>query len=248
MAYSPYLVLLTLGLVSSFHCVGMCGGIMGALGLSTPQAVRQRRTHFLAYVFAYNAGRVLSYSLAGGLVWLLGALYPEALQSSKGHLLLRILGAAMMLAAGLHLSGWFPDFKRMEVIGRPLWQRLEPVAKRLLPVKSLPQALAYGALWGWLPCGLVYMALLYAVSQTAVANPVLMMAGFGLGTLPVMLATGFVIQPLLKLARSEKFRRIAGVFICLLALASVAFVPDNHAHHMTMEPTAGDHSHHHHHH
>ena len=208
---------------------------MGALGLSTPSEVRKNRWRFFSFVAAYNLGRVLSYASAGALLWLLESLLPDSVYLQKGHLVLRLLGAAVMLGAGLHLAGWFPDFKRMESIGRPLWRKLEPVARKLLPVKSQAQALAYGAVWGWMPCGLVYMALLYSASQTAAANPVLMMAYFGLGTLPVMLATGLMIQPLLKLARSPRFRRIAGLLICFMALISVKFTPHDHSQHMQLQ-------------
>jgi hypothetical protein len=232
---TPYIALLTLGLVSSFHCIGMCGGIMGALGLSTPTEVRQSRFGLFGFVTAYNGGRVLSYASAGALLWLVESLVPDSVYLANGHLVLRLLGAAVMLGAGLHLAGWFHDFKRMEVVGRPLWRKLEPVARKLLPVKSLPQALAYGAVWGWMPCGLVYMALLYAASQSAVSNPILMMACFGLGTLPVMLATGLMIQPILRLARSRRFRQIAGLLICLMALVSVIFVPQDHSQHIQLQ-------------
>ena len=208
---------------------------MGALGLSTPVEVRQNRWRFFGFVSAYNCGRVLSYASAGALLWLVESLVPNSVYLAKGHLVLRLLGAAVMLGAGLHLAGWFPDFKRMEAVGRPLWRKLEPVARKLLPVKSLPQALAYGAVWGWMPCGLVYMALLYSASQSAAANPVLMMACFGLGTLPVMLATGLMIQPILRLARSRRFRQIAGLLICLMALVSVVFVPQDHSQHMSLQ-------------
>lgn len=210
---------------------------MGALGLSTPVEVRQNRWRFFSFVTAYNVGRVLSYASAGALIWLLESLVPDSVYLQQGHLVLRLLGAAVMLGAGLHLAGWFPDFKRMEALGRPLWRKLEPVARRLLPVKSQAQALAYGAVWGWMPCGLVYMALLYSASQAGAANPVLMMAGFGVGTLPVMLATGLMIQPLLKLARSQRFRRIAGLLICLMALISVKFTPHDHSQHMQLQST-----------
>lgn len=208
---------------------------MGALGLSTPVEVRQNRWRFFSFVTAYNLGRVLSYASAGGLLWLIESLVPNSVYLAKGHLVLRLLGAAVMLGAGLHLAGWFPDFKRMEAVGRPLWRKLEPIARKLLPVKSQAQALAYGAVWGWMPCGLVYMALLYSASQAAAANPILMMACFGFGTLPVMLATGLMIQPILKLARSQRFRQIAGVLICLMALVSVIFTPQDHSQHMQLQ-------------
>lgn len=236
---SSYFALLLVGFVSSFHCIGMCGGIMGALGLSTPEAIRQNRLKFFAYTLAYNLGRVASYSIAGGLIWLVETLAPEPAQFTYGHTALRILGAAVMLGTGLYLAGWFPDFKRLELIGKPLWRRLEPIARKLLPVKSLPMAVAYGAIWGWLPCGLVYMALLYSVSQASVANPIVLMALFGVGTLPVMLATGLMIHPITRLARSQRFRQLAGLVICFMALISVVFVPEDHSQHMELE-RAGD--------
>lgn len=224
---------------------------MGALGLSTPQAVKQNRWRFLLYVLAYNMGRIFSYASVGAVLWLIESVVPESFHLSRGHLILRLIGAAVMLGAGLHLAGWFPDFKRLEVVGRPLWRKLEPVARRLLPVKSLPMALAYGAVWGWLPCGLVYMALFYALSQSATANPALMMAAFGVGTLPIMLALGLVFQPMLNLARNLHFRRVAGILICIMALVSVVFVPQHHHQHMPLElESTGDPvdmPHHHHH-
>ena len=60
------------GLLGSTHCIGMCGGIVGACVLSLPQQVRRSAPHLVAYLGAYNAGRLSSYTLAGGAIGFLG--------------------------------------------------------------------------------------------------------------------------------------------------------------------------------
>jgi sulfite exporter TauE/SafE len=91
---------------------------------------------------------------------------------------------------GLYLAGWWSGLTRVEALGRGLWRHLQPLTSRLIPVHSLPQALTLGALWGWLPCGLVYSTLLWAASQGNATESALLMLAFGLGTWPVLLATG----------------------------------------------------------
>lgn len=235
------------GLLAAFHCVGMCGGILGALGLSTPQAVRQHRLRFLGYVLAYNLGRVVSYSLIGLLVGAVGSAMADTVQLAYGHLVLRVLGAAVMLGMGLHLAGWFPQFKQIESIGRPVWRRLEPLARRLMPVRSISAALAYGMVWGWLPCGLVYSMLVYAATSADAKAAAAVMFGFGLGTLPVMLVVGLMFQPLMQVLRSQAVRRAGGILVCLLAFASLLFAPQ-HRHVLELEPAVDtqtdEHSHH----
>jgi hypothetical protein len=219
-----------LGLVSStMHCIGMCGGIIGALSLSLPAEVRAHRPRLLLFITSYNIGRIASYSIAGLIAGAIGA---GALASSgfdRGHVVLQYLGVAMMIGVGLYLAGWVPQLAVVEKIGVPVWRRLEPVGRRLLPVTSLPQALAYGLIWGWLPCGLVYFSLLYALSSGDAIKGGFTMLAFGLGTLPVLLTTGFMTSWLTRFARSKRARQIVGLLIILLAIGSL-FIPMEHMH------------------
>ncbi|HEY0634427.1 MAG TPA: sulfite exporter TauE/SafE family protein [Gammaproteobacteria bacterium] len=165
MEYHYLIPPLLIGLFSTLHCLGMCGGIMGALTFSLPAEVRQDKSRLGQFLFAYNLGRISSYALAGALLGSLGGSLFALLSPRAGYLVLQVGAALMMTGVGLYLAGWFPRFARIERLGEPLWRRLEPFGRRLLPVRHPLRALLYGMIWGWLPCGLVYTALLLTVTS-----------------------------------------------------------------------------------
>lgn len=202
---------LMLGLLGGGHCLGMCGGLMGALTLAIPPDQRGRRLRLL---LAYNFGRILSYACAGLLMGLAG----WAVANSPAAMILRIVAALLLVAMGLYLAGWWSGLTRIEALGRHLWRHLQPFASRLMPVSSLPRALLLGAIWGWLPCGLVYSTLLWASSQGAPADSALLMLAFGLGTMPVMLATGLAAERLTALLRLRGVRIAGGLLVILFGL------------------------------
>jgi len=202
---------LVLGLLGSGHCLGMCGGLMGALTLAIPAEQRNRRLRLLV---AYNLGRVLSYAAAGLVLGLAG----WAVASTPLALGMRVLAAALLIAMGLYLAGWWSGLTRVEELGRGLWRRLQPLATRLLPVSSLPRALLLGALWGWLPCGLVYSTLLWAASQGDAGHSAVLMLAFGIGTWPVLLATGLAAERVTALLRRRSVRRAGGLLVMLFGL------------------------------
>ncbi|WP_313646276.1 sulfite exporter TauE/SafE family protein [Pseudomonas sp.] len=202
---------LILGLLGSGHCLGMCGGLMGALTLAIPPEQRARRWRLL---LAYNLGRVLSYAGAGLLLGIAGV----ALANSPGAMLLRVIAALLLIAMGLYLAGWWSGLTRIEALGRGLWRHLQPQASRLLPVSSVPRAVLLGALWGWLPCGLVYSTLLWAASQGNAGYSAALMLAFGVGTWPLLLLTGLAAQRLNTLLRQRRVRVVSGVLIMLFGL------------------------------
>jgi len=211
---------LVLGLLGGGHCLGMCGGLMGALTLAIPPEQRGRRLRLL---LAYNLGRIFSYASAGLLLGLLG----WAVASSPAALALRVVAALLLIAMGLYLAGWWSGLTRIEALGRRLWRHIQPVASRLLPVSSLPRALLLGALWGWLPCGLVYSTLLWAASQGNAGYSAALMLAFGLGTWPVLLATGLAAERVNALLRRRSVRVAGGV---LVVLFGVWTLPGPHQH------------------
>lgn len=210
------------GLFGSLHCVGMCGGIIGALSFSVPPQVRADRLRLLAYLSAYSTGRIGSYVVAGGLIGAVGASLLAALGNS-GHALLQAAATLVMCGIGLHIAGLFPQLAQIERLGAPLWRRLQPLARHLLPVRSVWQALAYGAAWGWLPCGMVYSMLLWSLGQHDIVGGMASMAAFGVGTLPAVLGVGVVTLWLGQLARRQAVRRLAGLSLTAMALAMFLF-------------------------
>lgn len=171
------------GLMGGLHCAVMCGGVVCLLN----RRPHHSQTSPWPRVLAYNAGRIMSYTLAGAVAGSVG----QAGLLLRGSLPVQ---QVLMLAAGLtlclmalYLAGVSTLMRGMEAVGAGLWRCIEPVARRMLPVDSLPKAFGLGALWGWLPCGMVYAALLLALSTGHPLQGGWVMAAFGLGTLPNML-------------------------------------------------------------
>jgi len=230
----PFFVALMLGLVSTIHCVGMCGGIMGMMTMSLPQPVRQARGRLLAYTLAYNSGRIASYTIAGLLVGWLSSVLLAADPSGAGFSLLRVLFSILVILVGLYLAGWFPHLTLVEHLGKPLWRRVEPYGRRLLPVKSPARALLFGMIWGWLPCSPVYTALALSSTSGSAWGGGLFMLGFGLGTLPTLTATGFLVGLSTRIRKMRYLREISGGALAVMGLLGLllAVWPHDHAQHV----------------
>ena len=202
------------GIFGSLHCVAMCGGIATALGVSTSGK------HSKLLSLAYQLGRITSYAIAGALVAFLGTqLVSEDRTIAMG---LRLVSILFMVGLGLYLAGWFPKFAHIERLGLPIWRKISPLSKRLLPIKSVWQAIALGFLWGWLPCGLVYSILLWSVSAPDALSGALVMVSFGIGTLPAMFLMSLGANQLLVYMSQPIIRKIAGVVVISLAGYSFA--------------------------
>lgn len=208
------------GLFSTLHCLGMCGGIIGALTFSLPQEIRQHRWRLFPYISAYNLGRITSYTAAGALMGWLGDQLFELINPNAGHLILQGIASAMMIGIGLYLAGWFPRFAMIEHVGRPLWQKLEPWGKKLIPVRSPLHAWLFGVVWGWLPCGLVYSALIISGTAGDAVYGALFMLSFGAGTLPSVMTAGILTGWMARLSRMSRLRTAVGLLLILLAIAS----------------------------
>lgn len=219
-----YITAFLLGLFSTVHCLAMCGSVIGALTLSLPIEIRENQRSMLPYVLNYNIGRILSYTLAGFIVGLLSAPLVEI----NGHTVLRYLSIIVMMGMGLYLAGWFPKFAYMERIGAPIWRWLQPIGHKLLPVRRLPQAFMLGAVWGWLPCGLVYAALAVAATVGEPGKASLVMLSFGLGTLPAVMGAGLFTGLLASLAKAKHMRQAAGLLIIAMAMVTL-FLPNFHS-------------------
>jgi sulfite exporter TauE/SafE len=195
------LSLFLLGLASGLHCAGMCGPIAGGF------AVMRKESPWIRQL-AFNLGRITSYAAAGAAAGALGSAGAYAAAVIPAQTLLYLFASLFVLLAGLHLAGFLP-LHPLEKAGLPVWRRLQPLAARLLRGR----AYAAGLVWGWLPCGLVYGALLAAVFAGGALQGAVAMAAFGLGTLPWLLAAGVAAARLRGWPGTPVLRRAAGALL-----------------------------------
>lgn len=222
-----FLPLFMVGLAGSVHCIGMCGGIVGALSLGggTPAAPARPviaiavahpawqtslQTNALR-VLAYNGGRIASYMLAGAVAGGIagaGMLRIATLQVA-GYWLANL----MLVALGLYLMNAWRGLAHLEAAGNVIWRRVRPLLKPLMPMDTVFKALAVGGLWGWVPCGMVYSALLTAMLQGSALHGAAAMGAFGLGTLPMLFGMGLLGTRLRAQLQRRPVRIASGVLV-----------------------------------
>jgi len=212
------------GLIGSTHCLGMCGGIVGALTLGLKEDIRRSPVRLYPYLVAYNAGRIATYAIAGAAVGYLSAQILRIAPPEQARLIARLVSGGFMLLLGFYLAGWWPALTALERLGGKLWARVEPLGRRLLPVDHPLKALGFGLVWGWLPCGMVYAALAWALASGNARDGALLMTAFGLGTLPMLFALGAAARWLNQFVRRLWVRRAAGGIVILLGLYAL-FAP-----------------------
>ena len=203
-----WLTLFLLGFFGGTHCVGMCGGLSSAFALQLPVHIPR-----ILLIFLMNIGRLLSYTLIGVLM---GALSQFGCLLDETHHLqmaLYILANLLLLLMGLYLAGIFSVAAKIELIGKPVWRKLNPLLNKLLPIQSVAGCFGVGVLWGWLPCGLVYNASLYALGSGSAVQGGWLMLAFGLGTLPNLLAMGAFAAQLKGILQNRWVRLVAGLLV-----------------------------------
>lgn len=172
---------LTLGLLGSFHCVGMCGPLALALPVHHLRSGQKSLAHLL-----YNAGRIITYSILGLFFGLVGRGFYLAGWQQMFSI---VAGSSILFLAVLQ-----------QIINKsyqPRWLRVfsQQVQKKIvffLKQQSHTGYLLMGMANGLLPCGMVYMAIAAALVTGNAGQSTLLMAGFGMATLPAMLLLGIV--------------------------------------------------------
>lgn len=207
------------GLAGGVHCAGMCGGIVHAL-CATPRGSHAGPR--LRYLAAYNVGRIASYMCAGAIAGSIGGagLLTRAAPALQPAFF--ALASLMLVAIGLYVAGMLPMLTRLEAGGASVWRAIQPWTRHLLPVNTMPRALGLGALWGWLPCGMVYAVLLTALALGSWWQGASIMLAFGVGTLPNLLGIGLMWKQVAGLRRAGALRRFAGGAVALFGVYSLA--------------------------
>ncbi|MBB5207110.1 sulfite exporter TauE/SafE family protein [Chiayiivirga flava] len=201
-------------LLGGGHCAAMCGGI--ATGVSALHGGSGWRPAVEA-----NGSRVLGYVLAGAIAGGVGHGIVTFARSDTLALALRMAVGLVLLIAALRLLDVRSRFNPFARASARLWQRLQPLARRIGPGNSALRRIALGMLWGWLPCGLSTTLLAAAWLQGDALHGALTMAAFGLGTLPVMLPLTWSGQRLGRWLQRPALRSAAGIVIAGAGLVTL---------------------------
>ncbi len=182
-------------------------------------------------LLAYNAGRIASYVAAGAIAGALGSVAMLAERVLPVAQVAFVGANLVLIAMGAYLLGAWRSLAAIEALGRRAWTRLQPLAARTLRAERVPQAFAAGLVWGWVPCGMVYGVLVAAVLAGDPRRGALLMAAFGVGTLPNLLALGWSAARLRALWQRPAWRAVAGVVVIAFGVAGLARVdPFAHLH------------------
>ena len=244
------LTALTTGLMGSLHCLGMCGGISATVALASPPVsapgnrtvVRLVQVALVtvsapaslspstaeANVLAFNAGRIASYALAGAMAGSLGGALAGLgrgwviTETMSVRTALFLFANLMIVFTGLYLMGVPQLLAPLERAGGHLWRLVSPYSRKLLPLRTRSHAAMFGMLWGWIPCGMVYAMLLTAMSAGSAAGGAMTMFAFGVGTLPVMVGSGWSAGRLRGWTRKPRVRLAAGIAVVAMGLFGIA--------------------------
>ena len=205
-----YVTALMIGLVGSLHCIGMCGPIAVALPLGN-----KGWGYKVFGGITYNIGRILSYAVLGAVFGLLGHGIEMAGLQKWASILIGVVMIISVLAPAL-----FKGKAKLEGILFGYAGKMIGKFRKLFKISSIPSLFTIGVLNGFLPCGLVYVAIAGAINTNSVTDGIIFMILFGLGTLPVMLAIPLLGNVIGKNFR-KKYNVVLDIFIVVLGILFV---------------------------
>lgn len=198
---ASYAVLFVVGVLTSIHCVGMCGGIMLSQSLS-----KESKSKFEAIepAMLYNLGRVVSYTILGGIIGAVGSVFSLSITAKAA---MQIFAGVFMIMMGFNMAG-FSAFRKFQI-------KLPHAACKAKNKASSP--FIVGLLNGLMPCGPLQTMQLFALGTGSAVKGALSMFMFSIGTVPLMLTFG-ALSGLLSKGYTKKILKFSGVLIIVLGL------------------------------
>jgi sulfite exporter TauE/SafE len=199
---TPWWLVMLGGLLGSTHCIGMCGGFAALVGLNTGTLAANVRSQLV-----YSLGRILSYAALGGAAGYAGQRLMAAVPVLvNAPAILCLVAGAVLIREGLLATGWWkPRVARASVTGC----LMKPLFSTIIRTPGLRNALTAGILTGFLPCGLVYAFVSLAASSGDFLQGIAIMAAFGAGTIPLMVATGCGVSMIAPQTRAKLWKLAA---------------------------------------
>jgi len=201
-----------IGLLSSWHCLGMCGGISAFLSINV-----ENKSNFYFYQISYNIGRILSYMLMGFIAGIFGFIISDSFGKNIVYIF-QLLSGFILINLGLYINGKLQLLMNIEIIGFKFWTLLYPLIKKFVPIKNVVQGFFFGILWGNMPCGLTYSVLIWTLGFNSICKSVILMMFFGFGTFPSMIFSGTLILNLKNKFKNKKIRNFFGYSIIAFGL------------------------------
>lgn len=226
-------LVLTFGFVSSLHCVQMCGPIV--LSYSIAANTAQGRRSFLGLHLAYNAGRSVTYMLLGMIAGLAGGAMAWVGQLAGFQNVTAIVAGTAMVLTGIAMFGFAPGLQDWRGFALPA-RFLRPAGKLISSPRPAAK-FSLGLMMGFLPCGLIYAALMKAIGTASPVDGALTMLTFALGTSVALVVVGLgASAATVKLARwGTTVSAITILIMGLVLIGRGAFAgPMNHQHMMHM--------------
>ena len=200
---TSYIMLFVLGFFTSFHCVGMCGGILLTQTINKIDSINNKKSSF-KIALLYNIGRIISYTIIGGIVGALGSIFSATMQIQS---FIKIIAGVFMIISGLHMIG----IKIFNKINIPTF------FKKSTCVNNHKNPFIVGYLSGFLPCGPLQTMQLYALSSGSLIMGASSMFVFSLGTLPIMLTFAYISSRISN-SFNERIYKYAGILIVILGI------------------------------
>lgn len=205
-----YTILFVVGLLSSLHCIAMCGGINLSLCVSYRSIETDTNTFAkLRPSFLYNAGRVISYTIIGGFVGALGSVFRL---SNIGSAFISIMAGVFMVIMGLNMLNVFPWLRKFN----PHMPKV--FAKKIHSEKKNKGPFVVGLLTGLMPCGPLQAMQLYALGTGSFITGAISMFIFSLGTVPLLFAFG-ALGSLLSSKFTKQMIKVSAVLVMVLGVA-----------------------------
>ena len=212
-------LMLSLGLISSLHCAQMCGPIVVSYSLATIDGVgsSQRRWTSLLGHLAYNSGRIVTYSLLGAVAGFAGqSVTWMGRLAGLGHTASLVAGV-LMIVTGIAMLGWLPSLASLGQSSAALTSRFLRPLGELITSPKISRRLALGLALGFLPCALVYVALMKALATGSPLGGALDMLAFGMGTAASLLAIG-ILSTSFRFRLARRGTQLAAVAVILMGL------------------------------
>lgn len=209
-----YFIAILTGILSSTHCIGMCGGVVIFLSISSNNNKN--------FYYIYNFGRIISYFTIGIVSGIIGILINDFF--NKILLFLKLISNLAIINIGIYIIYNSKTLLFLEKLGFIAWNKIYKYINLFFPIKNVLQAIIIGFIWGFIPCGIVYNVLIWTINCGSIIKSSFLMLLFGIGTLPAMLLTGHSAILYKKAINNKLIKKILGFLLIFLGVIGIYFI------------------------